>query len=694
MSALGAVQDKAKDDDNNFGSYVTSPEPSTEKNDLTETNSQARRSHISEMVPLVPSPRDGNSPGPAPLPAPKPVIGKVGNELRSILEQFDPLSLHSPSEQQSPSISRTASSSSTSTSLSFISSRPVSPSAKYKSFNASNRAAVQSSSHAAASSELASQQNPSHETTERQTHPRSSGQADLPKPEEQPAELPFDFQRFLEQLRHKGADPLARYLKSFLHEFGKRSWTVREQVKIVQDFQNFISPRIGLYPPFNNLPDTEISNAVEGMEKLIMNRLYAQTFSPEIPRSRRTFSHEEDLLRDNVLDQKMQIWSWIKGEHLDLDTNIIDSGERFVLLAEDELLKINNYRAPRDKVICILNSCKVIFGLLRQTKTEESADKFLPILIYVVLKAQPKHLISNVQYIMRFRSSDKLNGEAGYYLSSLQGAISFIETLDRNSLNITGEEFEKRVEESVAMIQEKVRPIISSELSQIPEPRHATSSITSTPPARSLSPTTVASHVQALSATFAAPFKQISKLFDSDDTDDEDGSSNAHPAATAASNMVRRTRSLVSRAQSAAGVQVPTTSRRVISSALPSPVSTPVHDAATARQVSKEDLAVQRQARRLERKEHKQVVETLHQMFPKLDVDLIDDVVVEKHGQIGEAVDACLALQGGGTPSSSTPTTPLAEDTDIRLENEIITSTESAVEANRQDSVNVVEDDN
>ena len=28
-----------------------------------------------------------------------------------------------------------------------------------------------------------------------------------------------------------------------------------------------------------------------------------------------------------------------------------------------ELLKIRNYRAPRDKVICILNCCKVIFGM-------------------------------------------------------------------------------------------------------------------------------------------------------------------------------------------------------------------------------------------------------------------------------------------------------------------------------------------
>ena len=28
-----------------------------------------------------------------------------------------------------------------------------------------------------------------------------------------------------------------------------------------------------------------------------------------------------------------------------------------------ELSKIKSYRAPRDKVICVLNSCKVIFGM-------------------------------------------------------------------------------------------------------------------------------------------------------------------------------------------------------------------------------------------------------------------------------------------------------------------------------------------
>lgn len=43
----------------------------------------------------------------------------------------------------------------------------------------------------------------------------------------------------------------------------------------------------------------------------------------------------------------------------------------------------------------------------------------MPLLIYVTLQGNPEHIVSNVQYILRFRNQEKLGGEAGYYLSSL-----------------------------------------------------------------------------------------------------------------------------------------------------------------------------------------------------------------------------------------------------------------------------------
>jgi hypothetical protein len=219
-----------------------------------------------------------------------------------------------------------------------------------------------------------------------------------PEPEPEP-DLPFDFHRFLEQLRHRTADPVAKFLRSFLQEFGKKQWMVHEQVKIISDFLSFITNKMAQCEVWRDVSDAEFDNAREGMEKLVMNRLYTQTFSPAIlppqpipgskPKRRggerpmgpgRRGQHQEDVERDDILAQKVSIYGWVREEHLDIPA-IGDSGKRFLILAEQgsierffkklhrltltlELLKIKTYRAPRDKIICVLNCCKVIFGTL------------------------------------------------------------------------------------------------------------------------------------------------------------------------------------------------------------------------------------------------------------------------------------------------------------------------------------------
>jgi hypothetical protein len=90
------------------------------------------------------------------------------------------------------------------------------------------------------------------------------------------------------------------------------------------------------------------------MEKLVMNRLYTQTFSPAIPppepslsvkgkrraggpsgpvKSGRRGQHQEDVERDEVLAQKVQIYGWVKEEHLDISP-IGEKGRKFMSLAQ------------------------------------------------------------------------------------------------------------------------------------------------------------------------------------------------------------------------------------------------------------------------------------------------------------------------------------------------------------------------
>ncbi|KAJ5168313.1 Vacuolar protein sorting-associated protein 9a [Penicillium canariense] len=510
---------------------------------------------------------------------------------------------------------------------------------------------------------------------EEPTLTRQSSASTVPPPPEPEPNQPFDFHRFLEQLRHRTADPVAKFLRSFLTEFAKKQWMAHEQVKIISDFLAFITNKMAMCEVWRDVSDAEFDNAKEGMEKLVMNRLYSQTFSPAIPapptiprsvsRSRRREierlhgpwrrgQHQEDIERDDILAQKIRIYSWVSEEHLDI-APVSGGGRRFLSLAQQELLKINGYRAPRDKVICILNCCKVIFGLLRNSrKADTSADAFIPLLIYVVLHANPDHLVSNIQYILRFRNQEKLGGEAGYYLSSLTGAIQFIETLDRTSLTVSDQDFERNVEAAVSAIAEQNRE--SESLAEKPLHRPTTpggpAQSQTGPSRRDASQTSdddTPAPVAGLLRTIQKPLSTIGRIF-SDDTDlspvvPQDRP--LQPAATPQPGIVppRLTPDVYQppRASSEgrrSGDERPVPPREKTGGAQKKLSRVLDAQDAAARQASAEEA----EAQRIQHAEHNNVVETLSNMFPNLDRDLIDDVVKQKEGRVGLAVDACLAL--------------------------------------------------
>ncbi len=507
--------------------------------------------------------------------------------------------------------------------------------------------------------------------------PSKPSNASLPHqlpPPEPDQDAPFDFHRFLEQLRHKSADPVAKFLRSFLTEFGKKHWMVHEQIKIIGDFLIFITNKMALCEVWRDVSENEFENAREGMEKLVMNRLYAQTFSPaiaplpQLPRSRsrsrkrepdktsgigRRGQHQEDVERDDILAQKIRIYSWVREEHLDI-APVGANGERFLRLAQQELLKIKSYRAPRDKVICVLNACKVIFGLLKNAKTSDtSADSFVPLLIYVVLQANPENLISNIQYILRFRNQDKLGGEAGYYLSSLSGAVQFIEGLDRTTLTITDEDFEHNVEIAVSEIaaQNREAEALSPratfrEKSTVAEPEltpRNSLDVTATPrrPVRDSGSSGLNSSsdendaVAGLLRTIQRPLSTIGRIF-SDDT---------MPDQPSAQESTSKLSPLLFNTPKAGAQERSSSQTPVLDQHQRPPNRVGQYDAqeAAARQASAEAA----EARKIQRAEHKTVVDTLCGMFPNLDKEVIDDVVRLKQGRVGLAVDACLALTAG-----------------------------------------------
>ncbi|MEE6468874.1 hypothetical protein FKM82_008408 [Ascaphus truei] len=243
-----------------------------------------------------------------------------------------------------------------------------------------------------------------------------------------------DFVEFLKTYQKAGHD-VFKQCKIFLKVMhDKKELNIEEQSEFTQDFYQNTADKLQIY--WKVSPD-KVEKAMDQIEKFIMIRLYKHVFCPETT---------DDEKKDLTVQRRIRALHWVTPEMLCVPVNEeIPEVSDMVVKAITDIIEVDSKRIPRDKLTCITRCSKHIFNAIKITKNEPaSADDFLPTLIYIVLKANPPRLQSNIQYITRFCNPSRLmTGEDGYYFTNLCCSMAFIEKLDAQSLNLSQEEFER-----------------------------------------------------------------------------------------------------------------------------------------------------------------------------------------------------------------------------------------------------------
>ena len=118
-------------------------------------------------------------------------------------------------------------------------------------------------------------------------------------------------------------------------------------------------------------------------------------------------------------------------------SNLQHEIEDLVSQARNGLLQMNESYYPLGKLQSLASTHQKIVDLLSTLyKSSSSADEVLPTLIYTLITCPPEgiSIVSNLNFIQRFRSSSKINGEAAYCLTNLEAAITFLENVDLATL--------------------------------------------------------------------------------------------------------------------------------------------------------------------------------------------------------------------------------------------------------------------
>lgn len=183
----------------------------------------------------------------------------------------------------------------------------------------------------------------------------------------------------------------------------------------------------------------------EVLEAFLMEKLYLKALTPS-PQSES---------EDRVLFNRLQSLAFVEFKHLDLPIPVTEELKQKWHHLVLQLKQMPLFMSPRRKMDCVLRVCQDLTTLLASQKADgkfPSADEFLPGLIYLLLKANPRELKRNLNYILEYRNPGKLVSEPGYFFTHLVSSVAFLEQVNGSLLTISPEDFEEGLRRSKQQI--------------------------------------------------------------------------------------------------------------------------------------------------------------------------------------------------------------------------------------------------
>ncbi|PAA65768.1 hypothetical protein BOX15_Mlig013756g1 [Macrostomum lignano] len=245
----------------------------------------------------------------------------------------------------------------------------------------------------------------------------------------------YEYMTFVKSLPRAAGVDLTKQIKSAiarLKVLPAATASVEEFSDAAQEFYASLAKRIGAEPAYHRLTEQQRTDALFWAETFLTKRIYRTVFS----------QGPDEEAKDIALQKKLRSLHWVTPAIL--ESRVSNNSPHFYE-AVACLLALDTLVTPPAKLDSIVRCANHIFKALNEASGDAaSADDFLPALIYVLLKGNPPRLQSNIAFITRFANSARLNtGEQGYYFTNLCCAVSFLESLNHESLSLPKELFDK-----------------------------------------------------------------------------------------------------------------------------------------------------------------------------------------------------------------------------------------------------------
>eukprot|EP01102_Stenamoeba_stenopodia_P013417 TRINITY_DN4352_c0_g1_i1.p1 TRINITY_DN4352_c0_g1~~TRINITY_DN4352_c0_g1_i1.p1 ORF type:complete len:1072 (-),score=262.41 TRINITY_DN4352_c0_g1_i1:43-3258(-) len=230
---------------------------------------------------------------------------------------------------------------------------------------------------------------------------------------------------YFQKLKHSDANKVIWEVSRAIKQFSKQERQPPNGGEVIQIFFECLEKIMRSSKLWSSSTQDEIDFVIDCLHEYMMRKIFVFVFPSQ-----------KDMLREDLeLHHKIKaLGLFLQPKHLEIPEEYWDLNLWTPAILD--LLKLNICRAPKDKMAVIFNCCKKIFKVLCKGGQNAGVDEFIPIMTYVVIKANPMFMLANVEYITDYTDQSKMMSEYGYCFSNFSVAVHFLKGLDSSSLKI------------------------------------------------------------------------------------------------------------------------------------------------------------------------------------------------------------------------------------------------------------------
>ena len=163
---------------------------------------------------------------------------------------------------------------------------------------------------------------------------------------------------------------------------------------------------------------------------------------------------KKPIEKDLIFYNRTRELEWVTKEHFgikNIELYQINYPEKIM----NKFEKSKTLNEKINYIKCIFKYINNVANFNTGKEGDLSQEESTPFLQYIIIKCQPKRIISNINFIKNFLSEQDLMEEKGFYISQIDSAIEFIITLNHTHLDMREEDFNLNIKN--AKIKNKIK---------------------------------------------------------------------------------------------------------------------------------------------------------------------------------------------------------------------------------------------